>query len=78
MKNFELSLPLVDGSMLDIYYGNTSGKEIIHELITDDFGAPPRSMEITVTIESGKKVKVYIPYDNDSDASVIIDGEILK
>lgn len=78
MKNFELSLPLVNGGMYDIYYGDTSGKNVIHELITDDFGAPPRSMEITVTTESGKKVKIYIPYDHENDASVIIDGEVLK
>jgi|GEM_PF-781395 len=78
MKNFVLSLPLVNGGLQDIYYGEVSGMEVIHELITDDFGAPPRSMEMTVTIESGKKVKIVIPYDHSSDAIVIVDGEKLK
>ncbi len=55
MKNFELSLPLVNGSLQDIYYGDTSGVDVIHELITDDFGAPPRSMDITISLGSGKK-----------------------
>ena len=40
MKNFELSLPLVDGAMFDVYYGEVSGKEIIHSLVGDDFGLP--------------------------------------
>jgi hypothetical protein len=78
MKNFEISLPLVDGSMQDIFYDECSGKEVVHQLITDDFGAPPRSMYIQVETKTGKKVKIHIPYDDYSDASVSIDGEILE
>ncbi len=74
MKNFEISLPLVNGSMYDIYYGETSGKEVIHDLISDDINPPPRSMRIEVKTESGKKVCLTIPYDEFSDASVTIDG----
>jgi len=77
MNNFELSLPLVDGSMSDIYYGETSGIDVIHELITDDFGAPPRSMLIQIKTDSGKTVKISIPYDDSSNATVHIDNDQL-
>ena len=77
MKNFELSLPLVNGELQDIFCGDVSGKEVVHELITDDFGPPPKSMDITVTTESGKKVKLVVPYDDDSNVVVLIDGEKL-
>ena len=61
--------------MCDVYYGETSGKEVIHDLISDDTNPPPRSMRIEVKTESGKKVCLNIPYDNFSDAWVTIDGE---
>ena len=77
MKNFELSLPLVDGSMLDVYYGEVSGKEIIHSLVGDDFGPPPVYMAIRITTKSGKNVNLHIPYDHKSDAVVLVDDEQL-
>lgn len=78
MKNFEMSLPLVNGSALNVYSGDISGKAFIHEHYSDDFGAPPKWLEIVVTTESGKKAKVIIPYDNNSNAIVQIDGEVLR
>jgi hypothetical protein len=75
MKNLEISLPLVNGDLMDVFDDEISGKEIIHELITDDFGAPPSYMRIQITTDSGKVVALCIPYDDTSDASVSIDDE---
>lgn len=75
MKNFKLSLSLVDGSLLDVYHGVISGKTVIHELITDDFSPPPIRMCMQVRTDSGKIISINIPYNDASDATVMIDGE---
>ena len=75
MDNLNIFLPLVDGSLMDINEGWESGKEIIHDLISDDFGPPPNRLCIEVTTESGKKVCIHVPYDESSNASVTIDGD---
>ena len=39
------------------------GKELIHELITDDWGVPPLNIEITGTTSEGKNINESIPYE---------------
>ncbi|MFT6901176.1 MAG: hypothetical protein ACJAXS_001365 [Colwellia sp.] len=39
------------------------GKELIHQLITDDWGAPPIVVNITGTTSKGSEVNVKIPYE---------------
>ena len=65
-------MPLVDSGQqpLGEY---TSGKQLIHELITDDFGKPPRSLCIEAQTEDGQSVTVTIPYDDCDTVSVRID-----
>ena len=53
--------------------GETS-KRAVQVLYTDDFGVPPRSLNIEITTDSGKIVNIVIPYDN-SQTIVMIDGE---
>lgn len=77
MKNFELSLPLVNGSLFDVYYGQVSGKDLIHSFAGDDFGPPPQYMRITVSTPSGRKISLHVPYDDKSDAVAFIDDEII-
>lgn len=38
------------------------GKELVHELITDDWGAPPVYVDITGTTSKGTIINVRIPY----------------
>ena len=73
MSNLKIYLPAVDGSAYVLQDENDSCKEAIHTLFTDDFAAPPRSMIIQITTQSGKIVKVLIPYDENELASVKID-----
>jgi hypothetical protein len=70
MKNLKVFLPLRDGSVFDLNYAN--GKEMIHEMITDDWGAPPRSLVIEGTADDGKQVVISVPYTDSEEASVRI------
>ena len=66
---------LVNGSAMDLNIDDVmysrylslrsagySGKQIIEELWTDDWGPPPSGVHITGSLESGAEVKEYIPY----------------
>lgn len=39
------------------------GKELIHQLITDDWGAPPVYVDINGTKSNGSVVNIRIPYN---------------
>lgn len=78
MSNIEVTLPAVDGSLYYVHEFGESCKLAIHTLYSDDFAAPPRNMVIEVKTNSGKSVKVFIPYDHESCASVQIDGQEIK
>lgn len=77
MSNIEVSLPTVDGNALFPHEFGESCKLAIHALYSDDFAAPPKFMQLEIKTESGKVVKVIIPYDHESKASVTVDGEII-
>ncbi len=77
MSNIEVTLPAVDGSLYCPHEFGESCKFAVHTLFTDDFAAPPRQMVIEVKTDSGKSVKVFIPYDHDAHASVFVDGEAI-
>lgn len=70
MRNLEISLPLVDGGLFPLEY--SSGKELIHEMVSDDWGAPPRCMVIRSKTADGQTVEISIPYDETGAASAII------
>lgn len=66
---FQVSAHLVDGSLLDmgsvpaaslrrLQAEGYEGRALIHALITDDWGAPPRFIELT---RLGERIR--IPYD---------------
>jgi hypothetical protein len=38
------------------------GRDLVHELLTDDWGAPPRGVSITGTTDDGRSINEYIPY----------------
>jgi len=65
---------LVNGDMLDVGVYNQaslhklqsegySGRHLIHALITDDWGAPPRFVKFTGKDDNGVPVEIVIPYD---------------
>jgi hypothetical protein len=70
-----ISVPRVDGSLqdfdetADLMYRYVSlvergftGKRLVDELFTDDWGCPPRMVCITGTGPDGKDVDIVIPY----------------
>lgn len=65
---------LVNGDMLDVgVYSHSSlrrlqsegysGRELIHALITDDWGAPPRFVKLTGRGEDDRRIEIVIPYE---------------
>ena len=76
MDNLEISFPLVNGSSLPLEYA--SGKELIHDMVTDDWGAPPRCMVIRSKASDGQTVEICIPYSDSGAASAFIrsDGDL--
>ncbi|MCL2219095.1 MAG: hypothetical protein FWC23_01425 [Chitinispirillia bacterium] len=75
MSNLNVALPAVDGSVYDVHEFGESCKEAIHTLYSDDFAAPPRSMNFTVQTESGKTVLLRIPYDHEDKVRVYVNNE---
>lgn len=72
MEPIQVDLTSADNSFQEFDF---TGKDFIHRLISDDFGAPPRVLRIHATTSDGKKVCVRIPYDNTSGAYATVDGE---
>ncbi|MFC4593507.1 hypothetical protein [Sphingobium tyrosinilyticum] len=77
MSNVEIDAPLVNGDLMPYHERGESCRLAVEMLIGDDFGAPPRSLNFTVHTDSGKTVKLVIPYDHTSSAVVLVDGERL-
>ncbi len=71
MKNLDIFLPLVNGEQLPLYYRN--GRELIHEMVSDDFSAPPHSLCFEAKTDDGKTVKITIPYSDSDKAYVTIE-----
>lgn len=72
----KVSISLVDGSLQEYSEGDNfvsrlkllqsqgyQGKTLVHELISDDWGPPPRFVHIKGTTSEGSKVDVQIPYE---------------
>lgn len=77
MSNIEVYVPAADGSAYWLHEKGESCKNAIHTLYSDDFAAPPIQMVVEVTTDSGKLVRLYIPYSHDGKANVRIDDEIV-
>jgi len=71
-----VSIRLVDGSLheyseSDVFISNLNllqskgyeGKLLIHQLITDDWSAPPIVVDISGETSKGVRVNVKIPYE---------------
>lgn len=69
MKNLKISIPLVDGSLFPLDF--KTGKELINNLITNDWAAPPRSIAIEAKTDDGKKVVINIIYDDSDNVSIV-------
>ncbi len=70
MKNLEVYLPLVNGDMFPLDY--PTGRELIHDMLTDDWGPPPTALVFEAKTDDGKTVRISIPYDEKSPASAFI------
>ena len=71
MKNFKMYLPLVSGDLLP--YEFDSGKQLIHDIFSDDFGAPPKCLVIECTTKDNKTVTISIPYSASNEVRVDIE-----
>lgn len=71
MKNLKFGVHKVNGDYHPFEF--TSGRELIVELLTDDWGAPPRGLVIEAMTKEGQSVRISIPYDEDSPASAFVD-----
>jgi len=71
----KVSIPLVNGDLQEFDQPDSimsrlsslrrdsyEGKALVHALLTDDWGPPPRSVRIRGTLEDGTMVDEYIPY----------------
>ena len=76
MATLKVSVRLVDGALqefsesLEFYKkylrlksADVSGKELIHQLISDDWAAPPCAVYISGISERGEKIDIQIPYE---------------
>jgi len=70
MRNFQILFPLVDGSLMD--FPCETGRQCIEALATDDWGAPPVSMDFEAIANDGRKVTISIPYSNSDKVHVSI------
>lgn len=75
MSNVKIYASLVNGDLMPLIEDQSS-QEIVTAFTGDDTGAPPTSVTIEVTTESGAKVRIFIP-NSTADASVSIDGKKL-
>lgn len=71
MKNLKFGLPKVNNDYHPLEYA--SGKELIIDLLTDDWGAPPRALVLEAKTKDGETVRISIPYDDDSPAYAFIE-----
>ncbi|WP_370600471.1 hypothetical protein [Pseudomonas nitroreducens] len=77
MSNIKVYVPAADGGAYFLHEQGESCKEVIHTLFTDDFAAPPTHMVIEVVTDSGKVVRLSIPYSHGGKAVVRIDDEVI-
>jgi hypothetical protein len=75
MSTIKISIRLVDGGLQEfpesseflhklrsLQSQGLTGKQLIHRLISDDWGAPPTVVEISGKDSDGKNFEIRIPY----------------
>lgn len=75
MTEVRVSIRFVDGGLQDYLEGpdflsklrllqsqGVAGKQLVHELIGDDFGAPPSGVEVWGKDKDGQGFSIKIPY----------------
>lgn len=72
MKNLRISVRLADGG--DQSFDFRNGREVVEELLSDDWAAPPSTMTITAATEDGRLVTIGIPYGDHDEVSVRIEN----
>ncbi|MFH1293961.1 MAG: hypothetical protein ABIJ44_07515 [Pseudomonadota bacterium] len=75
MNTVKVSVRLVDGGLIEFTKASGflrelqslqsqgyTGKQLVHRLLTDDWGAPPVAIEISGQSPDGQDFEVRIPY----------------
>ena len=76
MKNLRISLPLVNGGLMPLDY--ETGKELIHGMVSDDFGPSPLGLSIEARVDNRRTVEIWIPYDDRREAIVRLNEEHIE
>lgn len=71
VKNLRTYCHLVDGSCQDLDYA--TGKELISQLLSDDWGPPLQSFAIAAKADDGRVVTIAVPYDDSERVHVVIE-----
>lgn len=87
MSHVTVTAALVDGGALDFVPGpdfldrlralqaqGVEGREIIHALLTDDWGPPPVFVMVAGTDADGRQIDIRIPYEQMRPLVVRADG----
>jgi len=62
---------LVDGNYFEV--SPITGKELIKRVWTDDFAMPPQTMTFDTSTTDGKRVRIIVPFSDDTESYAVID-----
>ena len=74
MRNLSITVRTVDGGAHDLEY--VTGRELINEMVSDDWGAPPTSLVFRGVAESGSRISITIGYDDSDEAFVEVETDV--
>ena len=57
---------LKDGEMFNV--STITGKELIHNVWTDDYAMPPQSMVFDAKTKDGQRVRIFVPFSDTGES----------
>ena len=71
MKNLRVYCPLANGEQIALEH--ESGKQLIHAMVSHDWGTPPTGLVLEARTSDARTVRIVIPYDDAQGARVFIE-----
>jgi hypothetical protein len=72
VKNFRVFAPLVTGDQMELHDCDT-GQQVIAQLFSHEWGAPPRSIVLEAIAKDGRIVRIIVPNDGSDAVKVAIE-----